>query len=489
MSVIYLPFIDYSHSERSIENLREVYPELEIVFLSHEYIAVPSATGLIICKGGFGASDTLRKIASDASDRNVETVLIFNSTDTLIPAYNGIRRIEKIINSTGAKMVYSDYHIEHDGLEERCPLIDIQLGSLRDGFNFGPLIAFEKKTFVDIVNDIDTFTFAGLYALRLRLMRDGNIMHINEYLYTVSVNHKGNAIMEKHFEYVDPRNRALQVEMERVCTCHLKAIGAWVPPDKKKIRFDGGEFKVEASVIIPVKNRVSTICDAIESVLRQIADFPFNIIVVDNHSTDGTTEVLAKYHSDNRVLHLIPPRRDLGIGGCWNYAVANGQCGKFALQLDSDDMYSNENVVSRIVEEFYSQKCAMLIGTYRIVDFNGRELPPGIIDHREWTDANGANNALRINGLGAPRCFYTPILRKIMFPNTSYGEDYAFGLEISRTYHIGRIYDVLYLCRRWEGNSDAALDIERQNANDHYKDSLRTQEIYARQLMNKKDEV
>ena len=268
--------------------------------------------------------------------------------------------------------------------------------------------------------------------------------------------------------------------MEQACTEHLKEIGAYLEPQFKNVDFNQEAFEVEASVIIPVRNRVKTIKDAIHSVLRQVADFPFNVIVVDNHSTDGTTEAIAQLAQDERVIHIIPDRTDLGIGGCWNMGIHHPQCGKFAIQLDSDDLYSDEHTLSKMVSAFYEQQCAMVVGTYRMTDFDLNTLPPGIIDHKEWTPENGRNNALRINGLGAPRAFYTPVIRQIGFPNTSYGEDYAVGLAISRHYQIGRVYDVVYLCRRWSGNSDAALNAFQVNANNLYKDRIRTWELKAR---------
>ncbi len=293
-------------------------------------------------------------------------------------------------------------------------------------------------------------------------------------------------VREKMFEYVDPKNREVQIEMEEVETHHLKKIGAYIHPSLKKIVGFDDKFNCEASIVIPVKNRVNTICDAINSALKQKTKFNFNVIVVDNHSEDGTTEFIRnKLLEDKRVVHIIPKRTDLGIGGCWNEAISHPECGKFSVQLDSDDLYSDEKTLQEIVNKFYEVKCAMVIGSYKLTDFNLNEIPPGIIDHREWTDENGHNNALRINGLGAPRAFYTPILREIKFPNVSYGEDYAVGLAISRQFKVGRIYEPIYLCRRWGGNTDASLSIERQNVNNFYKDSLRTKEIILRQELNR----
>ena len=331
----------------------------------------------------------------------------------------------------------------------------------------------------------EDYRWGALYDLRLRMKK---IVHINEYLYT-EIETDNRKSGEKQFDYVDPKNREVQIEMEKVCTEHLKRIGAWLPPVFKDIstlaplgRNDGeAGLPVVASVIIPVFNRVRTVKDAVESALAQKCDFPFNVIVVDNHSTDGTTELLAQMAADDsRVVHIIPARYDLGIGGCWNLAVHSEHCGEFAVQLDSDDVYSGPDTLTKIVAAFHEQNCAMVVGTYQMTDFNMNPIPPGIIDHREWTEENGRNNALRINGLGAPRAFWTPLLRKLNLPNTSYGEDYAMGLRISREYRIGRIYDVLYCCRRWEGNSDAALDIDKINANNLYKDRIRTWELTAR---------
>jgi glycosyltransferase involved in cell wall biosynthesis len=273
--------------------------------------------------------------------------------------------------------------------------------------------------------------------------------------------------------------------MEKACTCHLKKVGAWLEPVFEPVNFESQQFATEASVIIPVKNRVRTIEDAIKSVLSQKAGFSFNLIIVDNFSTDGTTEIIAQYaKTDVRVVHIIPGRKDLGIGGCWNEAVMSVACGKFAVQLDSDDLYFDETTLQQVVDAFYSQNCAMVVGTYQIVNFDLQEIPPGIIDHKEWTPDNGRNNALRINGLGAPRAFYTPVLRKIPVPNVSYGEDYALGLAISRRYQIGRIYNPVYLCRRWDDNSDAALSTEVMNGHNLYKDRIRTIELLARKNLN-----
>lgn len=402
---------------------------------------------------------------------------------------------------TGAPMSYADYEEEREGQIVPHPLIDYQPGSLRDDFDFGPLVMVKGECLREFADRIDiacqraahtsrmegegsfdpTLIYAGWYALRLYLSRQGRLLHIAKTYYRIeAVNDLKTG--ERQFDYVDPSNRAVQIEMERAVTAHLKAVGAYLhPSNRSKVSFDEADFEVEASVIIPVYNRAGTIADAVRSALGQKTDFPYNVIVVDNHSTDGTTDILDRLaRQDSRLVRLIPDRNDLGIGGCWNYAVSHSLCGRFAVQLDSDDLYSSPETLGLIVAKFRSSGAAMVIGSYRICDFELKTLPPGLIDHREWTNANGPNNALRINGLGAPRAFYTPLLREHPLPNTSYGEDYAAGIALSRTYPIARIYEELYLCRRWSGNSDAHLSIDRLNANNLYKDTLRTAELEAR---------
>ena len=383
----------------------------------------------------------------------------------------------------GAVMGYSHYRKKIDGNVADAPTIDWQPGSLRNDFDFGPVLLFRTDALKQyLAMPLEEYSYAGFYQLRLAMERIGAIYHHCEYVYTVDEDDTRKS-GEKQFDYVNPAQRNVQIEMEQVCTHHLKEVGAWLPPCKyDAIDLSAGEFSVEASVVIPVLNRELTIADAITSVLRQKCTFTFNILVVDNHSTDRTPQIIDSF-ADERVVHIIPSRNDLGIGGCWQLAVDDARCGRFAVQLDSDDIYSDENTLQRVVNGFYQQQCAMLIGTYRICDFELNTLPPGIIDHREWSEENGRNNALRINGLGAPRAFFTPVIREIGFPNVSYGEDYAVGLQISRRYKIGRIYDVLYLCRRWGGNSDAALSHEKVNAHNFYKDSLRSAELAARQAL------
>jgi glycosyltransferase involved in cell wall biosynthesis len=402
-----------------------------------------------------------------------------------IPSCEMLRRLTEAMEKDSSVLLYTDYHKVVNGTCEEAPTIDYQCGSLRNDFDFGSVLLLRTSALKSYLSEAKSYyKFAGFYQMRLAMSRLGKFTHFKEYAYKEQENDNRKS-GEKQFDYVNPAQREVQIEMEAACTEHLKSIGGYMRPGKyEEIDLSQGNFPVEASVIIPVLNRKSTIADAVNSVLKQQTSFPFNIIVVDNHSTDGTSEILDSF-GDERVVHLIPESRTLGIGGCWNYAVNSELCGRFAIQLDSDDLYSGPDTLQRIVDEFYKEQCAMLIGTYRICDFNLETLPPGIIDHREWTEANGRNNALRINGLGAPRAFYTPIIREVGFPNVSYGEDYAVGLQISRRYRIGRIYDVLYLCRRWGGNSDAALSHAKVNINNFYKDSLRSDELKARIRQNK----
>jgi hypothetical protein len=391
-----------------------------------------------------------------------------------------------LADDSGAGMLYSDSLQIVDGVKKVHPVINYQQGSLRDDFDFGSVLLFCSKALKEAASAIKAnYSYAGLYDLRLKVSQQHEIVHINEYLYSeIETDHRKSD--EKLFDYVDPKNRNVQVEMELACTDHLKEVGAYLAPQFKEVVFDEADFPVEATVIIPVFNRVRTIEDAIHSVLKQACHFNFNLIIIDNHSTDGTTDVIRKYESDPRVIHLIPERFDLGIGGCWNVGVQDQHCGRFTVQLDSDDVYSDEHTLQTIVSAFYTQKCSMVVGTYLMTNFKMETIPPGVIDHKEWTPDNGRNNALRINGFGAPRAFYTPILRKVKVPNTSYGEDYALGLYFSREYRIGRIYEVLYLCRRWEDNSDASLDIVKTNNNNIYKDRIRTWELQARKQLNRK---
>lgn len=434
------------------------------------------------------APESVERYKQVALYANTPFTLICTQVQDLEFGYMALERICDYLSAPQCSMVYADHYKTIKGERTPHPVIDYQLGSVRDDFDFGSLLMFRTDYLKRAINEIEAekeYQHSALYALRLALSRYGELTHIREFLYTeteIDLRKSG----EKQFDYVDPRNRQVQIEREEVFTRHLKKIGAYLKPGMMTVDLKEGEFSHEASIIIPVRNRARTINDAIRSVLEQETSFPFNLIIIDNHSTDGTSEIIEQYKNDNRVIHLIPERTDLGIGGCWNLGINHPECGRFAIQLDSDDLYSTPHTVQTIVDKFYEEQCAMVIGSYRMTDFTLQTLPPGVIDHKEWTDENGHNNALRINGLGAPRAFFTPLLRKIRVPNTSYGEDYALGLAFSRQYHIGRIYDVLYLCRRWEGNSDAALSIEKINQNNNYKDSLRTLEIKLRQAMNKK---
>lgn len=427
----------------------------------------------------FNASSSaeIKKIAEEATGNY--TLLYIKDTE-VVWGYLAEERMRQVMDSTGAAMVYADRYVCKEGRIEQSPVIDYQPGSLRDDFDFGAVVMFRTSALKEAVSRMKAnYRYAGFYDLRLKLSQKYEFVHINEYLYTEQERDL-RLSGQKQFDYVDPRNRERQIEMEQACTEHLKEIGGYLPTDFKSVDFSAEAFAFEASVIIPVKNRVKTIADAIQSVLQQETTFPFNVIVVDNHSTDGTTELIESLAKDKRVIHVKPERNDLGIGGCWNIGIYHPMCGKFAIQLDSDDLYSDAHTLSKMVNAFYEQQCAMVVGTYRMTDFDLNTLPPGIIDHREWTPENGRNNALRINGLGAPRAFFTPVIRQIGFPNTSYGEDYAVGLAISRHYQIGRVYDVVYLCRRWSGNSDAALNPFQVNANNLYKDRIRTWELQAR---------
>ena len=441
-------------------------------------------TGVTLLSGvSLRETQTLKEIAEAVSEKYI---LIYTKDLPLEMGMFALDRILSIADDTNADMLYADHYRTAGGERRKHPVIDCQKGALRDDFDFGSVLVFRSSSFRKAVRAMEQdYQWGALYDLRLRMK---NIVHINEYLYT-EVETDGRKSGEKQFDYVDPKNRAVQIEMEKICTEHLKRIGAWLPPMFKEVTYGTGEqCGVTASVIIPVFNRVKTVKDAVESALAQKCDFPFNVIVVDNHSTDGTTELLTEMaQKDSRLVHMIPAKYDLGIGGCWNLAVHDPSCGEFAVQLDSDDVYSGPDTLSKIVGAFHDQNCAMVVGTYQMTDFDMNPIPPGVIDHREWTEENGRNNALRVNGLGAPRAFWTPLLRTLNLPNTSYGEDYALGLRISREYRIGRIYDVLYCCRRWEGNSDAALDVERVNANNLYKDRIRTWELEARIRINNEE--
>ena len=478
-------FIPYG----KIEATRQTVAQLaESSLVSQIYLITddPHAKAIYPCNlirtENIWSTKTLREIAGYASGHYP---LIYTKTEELQLGMYALERFVAIADDTRSGMVYSDYYEKKEGKLNPHPVIDYQKGSLRDDFNFGSLLLYRSSTLQNAIASMDTeYTFAGLYDLRLKVSQNAPLTHINEYLYT-EIENDTRKSGEKQFDYVDPKNRRVQIEMEQACSEHLKAIGGYLEPCFQSVNFSASTFEYEASVIIPVRNRIRTIKDAVRSALNQQTSFPFNVIVIDNHSTDGTTEALRELCTDYRLVHIIPERNDLGIGGCWNTGIHHEKCGKFAIQLDSDDVYKDEHTLQIMVNAFYEQNCAMVIGTYMMTDFNMKEMAPGIIDHKEWTPENGRNNALRINGLGAPRAFYTPLLREINVPNTSYGEDYALGLCISSNYQIGRVYDVVYLCRRWEGNSDAALAIEKVNQNNVYKDRIRTWELQRRIQVNK----
>jgi hypothetical protein len=425
------------------------------------------------------------KLFKEIYEKSKSKYILLLSGNTRIEVNeNSLIKYLNTAEEQNAGIVYSDF--SENTRNEFIPhmLIDYQYGSIRDDYEFGPIILVRKESLDNFYRQDDKYMFAGLYSLRLAVSRNHSLIRIPELLYTTT-KLDSRRTGEKQFDYVDPQNRDVQIEMESVATLHLKNIGAYILPGTKKVDFGNECFKFEASIIIPVKNRIKTIEDALNSALKQKTRFKFNVIVIDNHSTDGTTETLQTFAGkDKRIIHIIPERKDLGIGGCWNVGIEHPLCGKFAVQLDSDDLYLNDDTLNKIINKFYEEKCAMVIGSYKLTNFNMNEIPPGIIDHKEWTDNNGHNNVLRINGFGAPRAFYIPIIRKIKFPNVSYGEDYAVALAISREYKIGRIYEPLYLCRRWEGNTDADLSIVKQNEHNYYKDSIRTKEIYARQKLN-----
>lgn len=445
--------------------------------------AVPEGCGRLEVDSLYG-SRTIGMIAQKS--KTPYTLLVIHDT-TIEFGQFALERLLSVAGLTGSGLVYSDYHDIQGGQRVSHPVIEYQLGSVRDDFNFGSVLLFDTQALKATVAGAarQSFHYAGLYALRMAVSRHRPITRVGEHLYG-KVELDVRKSDQKQFDYVDPKNRAVQIEMEAAVTDHLKQIGAWLKPRFKTPNLDGAAFQTEASVIIPVKNRVKTVGDAVSSVLKQETTFPFNLIVVDNHSTDGTTDLLRSFaRKDRRMFHVIPERQDLLIGGCWNEAIMHPACGRFAIQLDSDDIYKDETTIQKVVGAFHREKCAAVIGSYQMTNFKLEEIPPGVIAHKEWTPENGRNNALRIQGLGAPRAYYTPIIRGIRFPNVSYGEDYAAVLAVTREYQIARIYEPIYLCRRWEGNSDAGIDVAKQNAFNLYKDKLRTFEIMARQRMNK----
>jgi hypothetical protein len=478
----FIPFQSASQAKETVSSLRESALVNKIYLLTDNGCKDAVARCETMDIDSIRSTATIKKIASKA---NTEYTLIYTKSADLRLGMFALDRMLQLAKDSGAGMVYADHYQIVNNEKKNSPVITYQKGSLRDDFNFGSVLIYKSEELKKAATEMDiAYKFAGIYDLRLKVSQTSELVHINEYLYS-EIENDTRKSGEKLFDYVDPKNRDMQIEMEKACTNHLKKIGAYLAPKFKTVDFNKQGFEYEASVIIPVRNRIKTITDAIKSVLSQKTNFKFNLIVIDNYSTDGTTEAIDKFASDSRLVHIIPENKELGIGGCWNAGVHHPKCGKFAVQLDSDDVYSDENTLQKIVDAFYAQNCAMVVGTYMLTDFDMKMIPPGIIDHKEWTPENGRNNALRINGLGAPRAFYTPVLRDIKVPNTSYGEDYALGLYISREYQIGRIYDVLYLCRRWDDNSDASLDIVKLNAHNTYKDRIRTWEVDARIALNK----
>lgn len=485
----FIPFAERNQAIATVEGLKKNELVGNIFLLANSEVTESIEGCEILRVKNLNSSATIKAIAEKAGEG---MVMLYTKYDTLKFAPFAIERFVTILNDSGAGMVYADHYNVTEKGADKAPVIDYQMGSLRDDFDFGSVLVFCADCFKNAAAKMKAdYEWAGMYDFRLKLSQFAPITHINEFLYSdVELDTRKSG--EKIFDYVDPKNRGRQIEMEQAVTEHLKEIGGYLAPEKdgkpnfKHIEFNRGDFEVEATVMIPVRNRIRTIRDAIKSVLNQKTDFKFNLMVVDNFSTDGTREAIEEFKDDPRLIHIIADYYDMGIGGYWNLAAHHEKAGKFIVQLDSDDMYKDENTLTTMVRAFYEQNVAMVVGTYLMTDINCNPIPPGVIDHKEWTPENGRNNALRINGLGAPRAFYTPVLRDVKIPNVSYGEDYALGLNISRIYQIGRVYEPVYMCRRWDDNSDASLDVEKMNRNNLYKDRIRTWELQARIAMNKK---
>ena len=482
----FLPIAGAEELAKTIRSLKEQNEVARIVVMHSTADKAPTGCDTLPIDT-LKSSRTMRAIAEDAK---APYTLLYFKEQYMEMGYYALNRMIQIAEATGAGMLYADhYQTTADGTRNEAPVIDYQTGSLRDDFDFGSVVLLRTDALKEAAQRMTgNYQAAGFYDLRLKLSEKETFVHINEYLYS-EIELDNRKTGEKLFDYVDPRNRASQIEMEQACTDYLKDVGGYLAPSFADVPLHEKSFEYEATVMIPVRNRVRTIRDAINSALSQQTTFKFNVFVVENgpeyHSTDGTTEAIEEY-TDERIIHIIPTRNDIGVGGSWNMAIHHPKCGKFIVQLDSDDVYSGPDTLQKIVDAFYAQNCAMIIGSYMLTDIKLNTLPPGKIDHKEWTPDNGRNNALRINGLGAPRAFFTPVVREINLPNVNYGEDYALGLAISRHYQIGRIFDVLYNCRRWDDNSDAALSIEKNNRNNLYKDRIRTWELQARIKMNKR---
>lgn len=478
----FIPLIEPSLTEEMIKRLRSFgFAGRVFVLATGAAGSAPSDCEVIVVNDLHSSASM--KIIADKSD--TDYAILHTGRDSIDWGLFGLERMVQLASEVMAPLTYADRFEVSGGVRRAVPVIDYQFGSLRDDFDFGPVLLFNVAALREAVGRMGVdYRFAGLYDLRLKLSQRSLPLRVNEPLYIVTAPDAQRS-GERQFDYVDPKNRAVQLEMEHACTEHLKAVGGYLAPQFQPVDLAAGAFETEASVIIPVRNRIRTVRDAIRSALSQQAPFPFNVIVVDNHSTDGTTQAIDEF-DDDRLVHVIPERTELGIGGCWNVGVHHAGCGRFAVQLDSDDVYKDETALASIVRTFRDQACAMVVGSYALTDIELNMKPGGVIDHREWTPENGRNNALRINGLGAPRAFFTPLLRAMKLPNTSYGEDYAAGLRFSRHHQIGRLYDVVYLCRRWEGNSDASPDVATMNAHNVYKDRIRTVELQARIALNRR---
>ena len=479
----FVPYVDAQQAQQTVVGLVSD-PLVANVYLLSATMQRPIPGCYVLVVPDLTSSETMKTIAAHAMS---DYALVYTKNDTLKFNYKALLRMVNVAEDLDAGMVYADHYVHKGGKLQKAPVIDYQLGSLRDDFDFGSVLFFKTAYLQEAASRITAdYKAAGLYDLRLKVSQKYAIEHIPEFLYT-DVEHDNRASGERIFDYCDPKNNASQKEMELACTDHLKVIGGYLAPDTfKDVDLDAVKFPVECTVVIPVLNRVRVIRDAIKSILSQEAPFKYNLIIVDNHSTDGTSEAIDEFANDERLVHIIPDRDDLGIGGCWNLAINDPRCGKFAIGLDSDDMYATPHTLEKMVAQFYEENAAMVCGTYVVTDVNLNEIAPGVIDHHEWTPDNGRNNAFHVNGFGGPRAFYVPIYRQTNIPNTNYGEDYAMGLRISRDYRIGRVYEVMTCARRWDDNTDADLDIQKENANNFYKDKIRTWELKARILKNKK---